>query len=56
MTAAALALFAAYLLFGFVIRTLLQWRATGDSGFRGIGGFNRWSQRHTITKPPTVAA
>jgi len=25
VTAAALALFAAYLLFGFVIRTLLQW-------------------------------
>lgn len=38
MTVAALALFAAYLVFGFAIRTFLQWRATGDSGFRGISG------------------
>lgn len=35
---AALALFLVYLLLGFVVRTWLQWRRTGDGGFRGISG------------------
>jgi protein-S-isoprenylcysteine O-methyltransferase Ste14 len=34
----SLVLFAAYLLIGFVVRTVLQYRRTGDSGFRGISG------------------
>lgn len=34
----ALALFAVYFLTGFVLRTLLQLRRTGDSGFRGLSG------------------
>ncbi|WP_148575349.1 methyltransferase family protein [Nocardioides caldifontis] len=38
MTVAALVLFGFYLGVGFVLRTLLQWRRTGDSGFRGISG------------------
>jgi protein-S-isoprenylcysteine O-methyltransferase Ste14 len=35
---AALVLFVVYLLLGFVVRTWLQWRRTGDGGFRGISG------------------
>lgn len=35
---AALVLFVVYLLLGFVARTWLQWRRTGDGGFRGISG------------------
>ncbi|MBE7324281.1 isoprenylcysteine carboxylmethyltransferase family protein [Nocardioides sp. Y6] len=42
MSAAALALFALYLLVAFGLRTWLQVRATGDSGFRGISG-RTWS-------------
>lgn len=38
MTTAALVLFVVYLVGGFVVRTLLQWRRTGDTGFRGISG------------------
>lgn len=34
----ALVLFVVYLLLGFVVRTWLQWRHTGDGGFRGISG------------------
>jgi protein-S-isoprenylcysteine O-methyltransferase Ste14 len=34
----ALVLFVVYLLLGFVVRTWLQWRRTGDGGFRGISG------------------
>lgn len=38
MNVAALALFVVYLLLGFLARTWLQWRRTGDGGFRGISG------------------
>lgn len=38
MTITALALFGVYLLLGFGLRTWLQIRRTGDSGFRGISG------------------
>lgn len=38
MTAAALTLFAVYLTVGFGLRTWLQWRRTGDTGFRGLSG------------------
>ena len=38
MTVAALALFGVYLGVGFVLRTWVQWRRTGDTGFRGISG------------------
>jgi protein-S-isoprenylcysteine O-methyltransferase Ste14 len=38
MAAIALALFGVYLLVGFGLRTWLQVRATGDTGFRGISG------------------
>ncbi len=38
MTVAALALFALYLAVGFGLRTWVQWRRTGDSGFRGVSG------------------
>lgn len=38
LNAAALVLFVGYLLIGFVARTWLQWRRTGDGGFRGISG------------------
>lgn len=38
MAAAALVLFAVYFLAGFVLRTLIQWKWTGDSGFRGVSG------------------
>ena len=38
MTHAALVLFVCYLGIGFGLRTWLQWRRTGDSGFRGISG------------------
>lgn len=38
MSLAALALFGVYLGVGFVLRTWLQWRRTGDTGFRGISG------------------
>jgi protein-S-isoprenylcysteine O-methyltransferase Ste14 len=38
MTIAALVLFGVYLLLGFGIRTWLQIRRTGDSGFRGVSG------------------
>lgn len=34
----AFVLFVVYLLLGFVVRTWLQWRRTGDGGFRGISG------------------
>ncbi len=34
----ALTLFALYALVGFVIRTLVQIRRTGDTGFRGLSG------------------
>ena len=34
----ALVLFAVYLGAGFVLRSVLQYRATGDTGFRGIAG------------------
>lgn len=38
MTIAALVLCAVYLFVGFGLRTWIQWRRTGDSGFRGISG------------------
>lgn len=38
MIGAALVLYAVYLTVGFVVRTLVQWRRTGDSGWRGISG------------------
>lgn len=38
MAAAALVLFAVYFLVGFVLRSLIQWKRTGDSGFRGVSG------------------
>ena len=38
MAVAALALFGVYLLIAFGLRTWLQVRATGDTGFRGISG------------------
>ena len=38
MTVAALALFAVYLVVGFGVRTVVQVRRTGDSGWRGISG------------------
>lgn len=38
MTVAALLLFAAYVAIGFGLRTWVQWRRTGDTGFRGISG------------------
>lgn len=38
MIVAALALYALYLLVGFGLRSWLQVRATGDTGFRGISG------------------
>lgn len=38
MTVAALLLFVAYLAIGFGVRTWVQWRRTGDTGFRGISG------------------
>jgi protein-S-isoprenylcysteine O-methyltransferase Ste14 len=38
MSVTALVLFAVYLLIAFVVRTWLQLRRTGDSGWRGISG------------------
>jgi protein-S-isoprenylcysteine O-methyltransferase Ste14 len=38
MSIAALVLFGVYLGVGFVLRSWLQWRSTGDTGFRGISG------------------
>lgn len=38
MSIAALTLFGIYLGVGFVLRSWLQWRGTGDTGFRGISG------------------
>lgn len=38
MAVAALLLFAAYLALAFGLRSWMQWRRTGDSGFRGISG------------------
>lgn len=38
LNVAALTLFIVYLLLGFVVRTWLQRRRTGDGGFRGISG------------------
>ena len=38
MTVAALTLFAVYLVVGFGVRTVVQVRRTGDSGWRGISG------------------
>ena len=38
MTVAALALFALYLAMAFGLRTWVQWRRTGDTGFRGVSG------------------
>ena len=38
MTPAALALYGVYLGVGFGLRTWLQWRRTGDTGFRGVSG------------------
>ncbi len=38
MAAFALILFTIYILAGFVLRTVLQLRRTGDSGFRGLSG------------------
>jgi protein-S-isoprenylcysteine O-methyltransferase Ste14 len=38
MAALALILFVVYMLAGFVLRTVLQLRRTGDSGFRGLSG------------------
>jgi protein-S-isoprenylcysteine O-methyltransferase Ste14 len=35
---AALTLYALYMLLAFGVRTLLHWRATGSSGFKGISG------------------
>lgn len=44
MAVAALSLFVVYLATGFVLRGWLQWRNTGDAGFRGISG-PEWSAR-----------
>lgn len=38
MTLTAIVLFAVYLGAGFGLRTWVQWRRTGDTGFRGISG------------------
>ena len=38
MAALALVLYAVYLLVGFVARTVIQLRRTGDTGFRGLSG------------------
>ena len=38
MTVAAVVLLAVYLGVGFGLRTWLQWRRTGDAGFRGVSG------------------
>ncbi len=38
MAVFALILFVVYMLAGFVLRTVLQLRRTGDSGFRGLSG------------------
>lgn len=38
MTTAALVLFGAYFGIAFVLRSFLQWRRTGDTGFRGLSG------------------
>lgn len=38
MTLAALVLYGVYLGVGFGLRTWLQWRRTGDTGFRGVSG------------------
>lgn len=38
MTAAALALYGAYLGLGFGWRSWIQWHRTGDTGFRGVSG------------------
>ena len=38
MAETAIALYVAYLLLAFGLRSLLQWRATGATGFVGIGG------------------
>lgn len=38
MIVAALVLYALYLAVGFGVRTWVQWRRTGDTGFRGISG------------------
>ncbi len=35
---AALIIFGVYFLIAFVLRSLLQWRRTGDTGFRGLSG------------------
>lgn len=38
MNVAALTLFVVYLLVGFVVRTVIQYRRTGDTGWRGVSG------------------
>jgi len=38
VTTAALVIFGVYLAAGFVLRSLIQWFRTGDSGFRGVSG------------------
>ena len=38
MAELALALYAVYLLVAFGLRTLIQWRRTGSTGFHGVGG------------------
>ncbi|WP_107767176.1 methyltransferase family protein [Nocardioides terrigena] len=38
MTVAALAIYAIYLGVAFGVRTWVQWRRTGDTGFRGLSG------------------
>ena len=38
MSVAALVLFVLYLGLGFGLRTWIQWRRTGDTGFRGVSG------------------
>lgn len=38
MTWVAIGAYAVYLLVGFVVRTIIQVRRTGDSGFRGLSG------------------
>lgn len=38
MPVAALLVFVLYLALGFGLRTWIQWRRTGDSGFRGLSG------------------
>lgn len=38
MDAAAIALYGAYLGLGFGWRSWIQWRRTGDAGFRGVSG------------------